>query len=184
MKSEKENKEQNGNDRRMLVILLILLLITLVAVAISVWAIWFRGKGPVLTPDYAPKDIEANAEPIGDESDKKLEQPEGGGAVSLTYSKEVSISISEKSATLLFANPTRSNQDMVICLVIDDVIILQSGRLTPGNKVTRLNLADGACDRLAEGGYDGKLIVYYYDRTTGERAMVNTEIAVCVTVVR
>lgn len=184
MNNEKENKEQKGKEKRLLLLLLLLLLITIIAVAISIWAIWFREKAPVLAPDYAPKETETNAKPIGDEGDDKLEQPEGGGDVSLTYAKQVNISISKKSANLLFANPTKSNQDMVLCLVINDVVVLQSGRLTPGNKVSELNLIDGIEKRLDEGGYNGKFVVFYYDRTSGEKAMINTEIPVEVTVVK
>ena len=172
---------QNENKRKRLLIL-ILLFITIIAVGVSIWAIWFRDTASVLAPDYAPQQIEENAEPIGDDNDEKLSQPEGGGAVSLTYSKEVSISLADKTASLVFANPTKSNQDIVIQLMINDTVILQSGRLTPGNRVAALNLLDGAEKRLAAGGYNGKFVVLYYDRTSGEKAMVNTEIPVTVTV--
>lgn len=174
---------ENENKRKRLLILL-LLFITIAAVGVSVWAIWFRDTDPVLAPDYAPQQIEENAEPIGDDNDEKLSQPEGGGAVSLTYSKEVSISLSDKTAGLVFANPTKSNQDMVLQLVINDTVILQSGRLIPGNQVTALNLHDGAEKRLTTGGYNGKFVVLYYDRISGEKAMVNTEIPVTVTVTK
>lgn len=174
-----DNKKENKKKR---LLILLLLLITIAAVGVSVWAIWFRDSAPVLAPDYAPRQIEENAEPIGDDGDEKLSQPDGGGAVGLTYAKEVGISLSDKSATLLFANPTKSNQDMVLQLVIDDVVILQSGRLEPGNRVSTLSLLDGAEKRLTAGGYDGKFVVLYYDRTSGEKAMINTEIPVTVTV--
>ena len=174
-----DNKKENKKKR---LLILLLLLITIAAVVLSVWAIWFRDSAPVLAPDYAPRQIEENAEPIGDDGDEKLSQPEGGGAVGLTYAKEVGISLSDKRATLLFANPTKSNQDMVLQLVIDDVVILQSGRLEPGNRVSTLSLLDGAEKRLTAGGYDGKFVVLYYDRTSGEKAMINTEIPVTVTV--
>ena len=174
-----DQKKENKKNR---LLILLLLLIAIVAVGISIWAIWFRDSAPVLAPDYAPQQLEENAEPIGDDGDEKLSQPEGGGAVGLTYAKEVSISLSDKSATLLFANPTKSNQDMVLQLVIDDVVILQSGRLEPGNRVTTLTLLDGSEKRLAAGGYNVKFVVLYYDRTSGEKAMVNTEIPVTVTV--
>ena len=71
---------------------------------------------------------------------------------------------------------------MVLQLVIDDVVVLQSGRLEPGNKVSTLNLLDGAEKRLTAGGYDGKFVVLYYDRTSREKAMINTEIPITVTV--
>lgn len=176
------DKEKENKKKWLLILLLLLLLITIIAVGVSVWAIWLRDSAPVLAPDYAPQQIEENAEPIGDDGDEKLSQPEGGGAVGLTYAKEVGISLSDKSATLLFANPTKSNQDMVLQLVIDDVVILQSGRLEPGNRVTTLDLLDGAEKRLSAGGYNGKFVVLYYDRTSGEKAMVNTDIPVTVTV--
>lgn len=176
------DKEKENKKKRLLILLLLLLLITIIAVGVSVWAIWLRDSAPVLAPDYAPQQIEENAEPIGDDGDEKLSQPEGGGAVGLTYAKEVGISLSDKSATLLFANPTKSNQDMVLQLVIDDVVILQSGRLEPGNRVTTLDLLDGAEKRLSAGGYNGKFVVLYYDRTSGEKEMVNTDIPVTVTV--
>lgn len=173
------NKKEN---KKKYLLILLLLLITVTAVAVSVWAIWFRDSAPVLAPDYAPRQIEENAEPIGDDGAEKLSQPEGGGAIGLTYAKEVTISLSDKNAALMFANPTKSNQDMVLQLAIDDVVVLQSGRLEPGNRVSSLGLLDGAEKRLTAGGYNGKFVVLYYDRTSGEKAMLNTEIPVTVTV--
>lgn len=179
--NDEKNDEKKENKKKWL-LLLLLLLITIAAMSLSVWAVWFRDSTIVLAPDYAPQQIEENAEPIGDDGDEKLSQPEGGGAVGLTYAKEVDISLSDKSATLQFANPTKSNQDVVLQLEIDDVVILQSGRLEPGNMVSTLNLLDGAEKRLAAGGYNGKFVVLYYDRTSREKAMINTEIPVTVTV--
>lgn len=175
------NKKEN---KKKYLLILLLLLITVTAVAVSVWAIWLRDSAPVLAPDYAPRQIEENAEPIGDDGDEKLSQPEGGGAVGLTYAKEVTISLSDKNAALMFANPTKSNQDMVLQLAIDDVVVLQSGRLEPGNRVSSLGLLDGAEKRITAGGYNGKFVVLYYDRTSGEKAMLNTEIPVTVTVTK
>lgn len=180
MIDDKKDEKKENKKKRLLILLL--LLIAIAAVGLSIWAIWFRDNTPVLAPDYAPQQIEENAEPIGDDDDEKLSQPEGGGAVGLTYAKKVDISLSDKSATLLFANPTKSNQDMVLQLAIDDVVIIQSGRLEPGNRVLTLSLLDGAEKQLAAGGYDGKFVVLYYDRTSGEKAMINTEIPVTVTV--
>lgn len=164
------------------VLLLLLVLATIIAAVVGIWNLWFRRSDTLLPPDYAPRVPEKNAIPIGDDGDKKLDQPEGGGAVSLTYAKEVRIRISEKTAQLLFANPTKSNQDMLLQLVINDTVILQSGRLTPGNRVSELELLAGMEKRLSAGGYNGKFVVLYYDRISGEKAMVNTEIPVTVTV--
>ena len=177
------NEKKQENSKRYLPVILILLLITLIAVAVTVWALFFRDRGPVLAPDYAPQEMEQNAETIPDDTGEKMENPEGGGAVSLTYSNEVTIDISDKAAALYFANPGKSNQDMVIQIAIQDTVILQSGTLKPGNQVKLLNLLEGAGEMLQPGGYEGKFIVFYYDPVSGEKAMVNTEIPITVNVV-
>lgn len=182
-KTDRTEEQEDRKKRRWLLLLLLLLLLLFVVVGMAIGPIWSRTRDSdtVLAPDYAPQ-AEDNAEAIGDNGDEKLEQPEGGGAVSITYAKEVNISLSGKSATLLFANPSKSNQDMVVQLVIDDVVLLQSGKLEPGSMVSTLSLLDGAEKRLTTGGYDGKFLVLFYDRESGERAMINTEIPVTVTV--
>lgn len=164
-------------------LILILLCVTLVAVGVTIWALFFRDTGATLAPDYAPRKQEQNAETIPGDTGDKMENPEGGGAVSLTYSNEVTIDLSDKAAALYFANPGKSNQDMVIQIAIQDTIILQSGTLSPGNQVSLLNLLEGAEDMLQPGGYEGKFIVLYYDQTSGEKSMVNTEIPITINVV-
>ena len=172
--------EKKKNKSKWLILLL--LLITLIAVVISVWALFFRSRGSALTPDYAPVEEEKNAESIEGDSGDKLKSPQGGGSVSISYSTDVSIDLSEKSAGLYFANPSKSNQDMVVQVVIQDTILVQSGSLKPGNQVTKLNLLEGAEKKLSPGGYDGKLVILFYDETTGEKAVVNTEIPVTIMV--
>ena len=176
-----EKTEKKKDKTRLLILLL--LLITLLAVCVTVWALFVRDSGPALAPDYAPQEMEQNAESIPDDSDEKMDKPEGGGSVSLTYSNKVTIDLSDKAAALYFANPGKSNQDMVIQITIQDTVILQSGTLSPGNQVKILDLLEGAEDMLQPGGYEGKFIVLYYDQTSGEKAMVNTEIPITINVV-
>ena len=175
-------KNETKQDKSKLLILL-LLLITLIAVGVTVWALFFRDSGPTLAPDYAPVEREQRAETIPDDSGEKLENPEGGGAVSLTYSNKVTIDLSDKVASLYFANPGKSNQDMLIQISIQDTVILQSGILEPGQQVKLLDLLEGAEKQLSVGGYEGKFIVYYYSQESGEKAMVNTEIPITINVV-
>ena len=164
-------------------LILLLLLITLSAVCVTVWALFFRDSGPTLAPDYAPQEMEQNAESIPNDSDEKMAKPEGGGSVSLTYSNKVTIDLSDKAAALYFANPGKSNQDMVIQITIQDTVIVQSGTLVPGQQVKLLDLLEGAENQLSAGGYEGKFVVLYYDQTSGEKAMVNTEIPITINVV-
>ena len=169
------------------IIIAILAVITVAALCVTMWALFLRepddSNKVILAPDYAPQNKEENAETIPDDTSDKMQNPEGGGAVSLTYSNEVTIDISDKAAALYFANPGKSNQDMVIQIAIRDTVILQSGTLSPGNQVKLLNLLEGAEEMLQPGGYEGKFIVLYYDQTSGEKSMVNTEIPITINVV-
>ena len=167
----------------LIILVILLLLIAIVAVCVTIWAIFFREAEPViLTPDYAPQEEEKNAEDIPNDSDDKLEAPEGGGAVSLSYSKVVSIDISDNAASLYFGNPGKSTQDMVLQIVVQDRVLAQSGRLTPGHQVSKLDLEDGMAALLSPGGYEGKFVVLFYNQETGEKAMVNTEIPLTINV--
>ena len=169
-------------DKSKLLILL-LLLISLLALGVAALALLKGDSGPTLTPDYAPQETEPHAETIPDDSGDKMEKPEGGGSVSLTYSNKVTIDLSDKMASVYFANPGKSNQDMVIQISIQDTVILQSGTLKPGQQVKLLDLLEGSEKLLQPGGYTGKFVVLYYDQDSGEKAMVNTEIPVTINVV-
>lgn len=162
-------------------LILILLVITVIAICITVWALFFRDSSPTLAPDYAPKEEEQHAETIPDDNGERMEQPDGGGSVSLTYSKEVTINLSDKTASLYFANPGKSNQDIVLQVVIQDEVIVQSGTLKPGKQVASLELLDSASNILKAGEYEGKFVVFYYHPETAEKAVVNTEIPITIT---
>ena len=173
-------KQFKRPDRQSLLVFL-LLLITVSAVCVTVWALFFRIADAVLTPDHAPA-AEKYAQPIpGDTGGHKDAEP-GSGSVSLTYSNQVDIRLTGRSAQLLFANPGRSNQDVVLQLVIQDQVILQSGRIDPGNQVTKLDLSQEAASMLVPGGYDGIFLIHFYEPASGEKAIVTTEIPVFVTV--
>lgn len=173
---------QSGDNKNLLIY--ILLLITAAAVGVTVWALFFRStETQMLAPDYAPVVTEQHAQPIPDDHGVRPEAEPGSGSVSLTYSNEVEIDLSSRKAELFFANPGRSNQDMVLQIVIRDTVILQSGRITPGNQIAQLELTGDAAAMLSPGGYEGSFLIFYYDLTTGEKAIVNTEVPITVTVI-
>ena len=156
--------------------------VVVVCMAVTVWAVFFRKEETVLAPDYAPQELEKNAEALPDDGSEKMESPKGGGSVSLTYATEVKIDLSDKKASLLFANPGKSNQDMVVQVVVQDTVLVQSGTLQPGNRVTALDLLPGAEKMLAPGGYEGKFVILYYAEDSGEKSIINSEIPVSITV--
>lgn len=175
-------KQFKHPDKQKLLFFL-LLLITVSAVCVTVWALFFRTPDTVLAPDHAPE-VEAHAQPIPGDSGKSENAKPGSGSVSLTYSSQVDIRLADKTVQLLFANPSRSNQDMVMELVIQDQIIVRTGRIVPGNQVTELELAPASAAMLMPGGYDGIFLIHFYDPVSGEKAIVTTEIPVSVAVTK
>ena len=179
--NETDTVSSKNRKNRYIFIIVALSAILIISIFITIWALFLKDSKPALAPDYAPQQSETNAEKIVDEdNEEKLPQQQGGGAVSLTYSKEVEINLSENKAKLLFANPSKSNQDMMLQIVIQDEVILQSGIIAPGYQVKSLNLFDDV--QLFEGNYEGKFVVYYYQKDTGEKAMLNTEIPLLISV--
>lgn len=166
-------------DRRSRVCVIVAVVVALLAVAVAVWALFFRDPTPDPVPDIAPG-VEENALPTGEDDDEKLPQAQGGGAVNITYSNQVAVSLAEGSASLQFTNPARSNQSMVVQVVIQDVVVAQSGTLLPGNRIEQLPLNQGLS--LAAGQYEGIFRILFYNTEDGSRAQVSTEIPISVAV--
>lgn len=170
---------------RMKLLIVLLLLITAAAVTVTA-VVLLRDPGDsqtsTLAPDYAPIEKEEYAESIPEDTGDKMQSEEGGGSVSLTYAAEVTVTLSEEKASLMFANPGRSNQDMLLQIMVQDTVIATSGLLQPGNRITTLALDEGAAALLEAGGYNGMFVVSYYNPETGEKAVLNTEIPIRITV--
>ena len=139
---------------------------------------------PGITPDYPAPPEDEGAEDVEDD-EEKLDAPEGGGAVGMIYSNEVSIDLSDGKATLLFANPNRSTHNVTVQLVVKGLVLAESGLLTPSKRITSLNLAEGIdASKVPAGVYDqdAKFVIRFYDPETNACSIVNSEIAVTVTV--
>lgn len=174
----------NISKKQLTIIISVLALVLVLAIGVTVWALFFRDSGAEpITPDYPPQGTEENQKPLeGDEGDK-LESPEGGGAINVTYSTAVTVDLSENKVTLLYANPQASNQNVAILIMIDDLVVAKSDQITPGHGVDTLDLEEYAKERLTVGGYNGELVIRAYDPDTGEKAMVDTRGEITITVV-
>lgn len=161
------------------IIVVLALIITVAAVTITVVTLLNNNK-TVISPDFAPIEKETYAQTLNDDDQEKLQQQEGGGAVSLTYSKDVTINADEKIAELLFQNPAKSNQNMVLQIIVQDTVIAQSGLIEPDYGIKKLALLENV--DLQAGEYEGKFNVLYYDAESGEKAILNTEIPISVVV--
>ena len=170
-----------NNKMRILIILLSVGIA--VCVAVTVWAVFFREPAKVITPDYAPGKLDPNAERITGNDTGKLETPSGGGAISLQYVDKVTIDLSDKKAYLTYANPSKSTQNIVLQIVIKGQVIVQSERIEPGYQVRELPLLPGADKMLSEGVYTEAVFkILSYNPETGEKAMVDTQAEITVTV--
>jgi len=177
-----EKRKEEKDDKHKWYIRITIILIIIIIILFLLLLRQCSSDVPVLNPDFPPQETEENMQPPPVDDDDKLDHEEGGGAVSLSLSDKLAIDLSDKQATLNFANPGRSTQNIVLWITIQGVTIAQSGLITPGNKVTKLDLIEDAATKLAEGIYNGKFVLYYYDPENNERATVNTEIPVTVTV--
>ena len=134
--------------------------------------------------DFAPK-VDQAAEQM-ESSGEKLDEPKGGGAVSLTYSKVVTVSTEDRTVRILFENPSKSTKDTSLQLTVngqnegEELLIAESELIPAGYKLAQMNLKDKV--DLDPGKYEGNLKVLYYDSENGEKEVVDTKIPVTLAV--
>lgn len=164
----------NGKEKNLKWLIIILSVGIVICTGVTIWAVFFRG-GDDISPDYPPQGIESNQTPIDGDDSGKLESPEGGGAINVTYGTAATVDLSEKTVTIYYANPNASNQNVSIRITVNDLVVAKSDLITPGNQVSKLELQKEAASRLQVGGYNAELVVRAYDPDSGEKAMVDTK---------
>ena len=165
-------------DRRSKTYLILATVVALLAICVAVWALFFRAPETPADPEISPV-ADEHLTPTDDGDDEKMPQAEGGGAVNITYSNEVTISLADATAAVQITNPTRSNQSMLIQLMIQDVKVGQSGTIPPGNQLTVIPLNEAV--KLKPGNYDGMFHLLFFDTETNEQASLETNIPVQIT---
>lgn len=178
---EDQRDERFEKVRRRYRVTVVVLMIAIILLAIRV-----GGQPIVLQPDYAPVETEPNAFPSKD-NETKLEASEGGGAVALIYSDQVVYNLSTGRVSLSYTNPSSSTASVVIQIIINgpdgaEYLLAQSGIMDPGYTVERLDNDMQVNLSLSPGGYSGIMRLLFYNTDTGEKAIVNTEIPVTITV--
>lgn len=168
------NKTRNG-------IFIALIVLIILCLAVTVWALFFRDTTPAVTPDYPPQGIEPNQSVMQEDNTSKLDAPEGGGAINVTFSTSATASLSADTVALYYANPAASNQNVAITLMIDELVVAKSELITPGHEIRELKLEDEAKSALKAGGYDAELVVRAFN-DDGEKAMVDTKGEITLTV--
>ena len=84
-------KETNSRNKLLIIILSI---ITVIAVGVTIWALFFRDTNQVSNPDYAPQQVESNAQKAKEDDTKKLDQPKGGSDA-IAFNKRGNINVSK-----------------------------------------------------------------------------------------
>lgn len=135
----------------------------------------------MLIPDFAPEEMDTHIEKIPNDTSKKNTNA-NGASVRLTYSDKVTIDLWKETASLYFGNPGCSNQNMILQIMIHEKAIATSALIPAGYQLKTIDLLPDAASVLQTGNYNGKFMIYYYDQESDERATVNTEIPITVTV--
>ena len=187
MKNEEANKKEcvgvknvKSKQKKYRMCVMILFVILLLGIGIVVALCVKRSN----SDDFAPK-VDRAAEQM-EGTGEKMAAPKGGGAVSLTYSTVVTVSMEDRIAQILFENPSKSTKDTSLQLTVkgqnegQESLIAESELIPAGYKLSQMNLKDEV--DLEAGKYEGNLKVLYYDSENGEKEVVDTKIPVTLTV--
>lgn len=177
MRKETSKKKE---DKRKNKVILFLILIILMCVGIIIYLI-FGYKGRV--KDYPKGKNDKNIVKSEDDKDK-MPKSNGGGSVSLSYSKNVKVNLKTKKVELNFKNPTKSTQSLVLEISIENngenKVLVKTDRIPSGYAIYEIDLNEDI--KLNKGKYKGNFNISYYDEDTEEKAIVTTNIPIDITV--
>lgn len=143
------------------------------------------GNGAVLEPDYEHVKPDDNAQTIpGETTGESEDVPQGGGSMNLVYSDQVVVDLTSKKLGLYYQNPSSSSHSIVVQIIIErgenQYLVAESGGINPGYMLTELPLSESV--QLTSGVYKGIMKLWFFDPDTGDRALVDTNIPVNITV--
>jgi hypothetical protein len=137
---------------------------------------------PIVEPDdepiFAPVPRDEDSVPIPGE----VIEPREGNHMSFQFQKDISASLSTGNATLNFKNPGYANHDVVVQLILEDVVIAESGAVSPGFQLEHLRLDFPSGAVVPTGVYDATIAMVYYEIGTHNRSMFESNFPVVLTV--
>lgn len=181
---EERVKKAKSNNKILTYVLIVLLIVIIILLLLR--SCDGNSGGQVLEPDYSIVDPDENASAIpGDTGASEApEVPQGGGSMSLIYSDQVSVDLATGKVGLFYQNPSESTHSIVVQIIIqrgeDQYLVAESGGLSPGYMLTELTAEKDL--KLTAGVYEGVMRLLFFDPDTGERAVVDTNIPVDITV--
>lgn len=88
------------------------------------------------------------------------------GSMGIGFAPEVTVNRTNGAVTCYYEVDYTGTHDTILQLILDkngeEFLLAESGIVTPGHSVTRLNLRDGVVDRVARGVYSGRLRLNFY----------------------
>lgn len=134
---------------------------------------------PASEPLHPLPPEDSQAQPLEEDNTSKASSPEGGGAVSMTYTLEAEINLESGEISMYFKNPNASNHDVAVEMYIisegKETLVASSGLIKAGYGLYNMSL-DIDSSLLSKGDYEGKYKVIYYNPETGERALIESDI--------
>lgn len=153
------------------------LLLGLLLIGCLIWLIFFGGKKET-TPTYEPMPpVDSAATVI--ENDDTVQNADSGAFISMSYKLRAKLSLSTGKIEIFFQNPKKSNQNAVLSLYVvsdeSETLIAKSGTILSGYELNELQFMSDKV-QIAEGRYNGKFKLSYYDPETGIPSFVQPEI--------
>ena len=187
LEARSEELESKYKKKRFwLCVFIIVFLIADILLAIRIGGKPDDGGIKVIEPDYPVVPPESNAETMEDENTEKFVSEGGGGAVAMTYSDKVTYDMASNTVYLMYGNPNASNHSLILQIIIkhgnNEYLIAQSGTIGAGYRVESLQASVDENVVLYQGVYEGVIRVLFFNPDTGEKAIVNSEIPVKITV--
>lgn len=132
----------------------------------------------VIDPDHPLPEIDPDIETLPDDGDK-VQSESGGGFVSMVFSYDVTVSLSEEKATITYQNPNKSNHSVVLELYLisgeQEYFLGRTGLIPAGGAIYQMDVSERDAN-IRAGIYNGLFRSYYYDPLTGERAAISSDI--------
>ena len=176
-----ESMTPHISPKAVIILLGVLLGVALLALGSIVGVMLFGDEQPIpMTPDESYEQLDPGIEPFPEQPDQPVQQlPVGSHVASFVCEEQLRTDIAGQVVELMFANPRRSEQNMVIEVTVREVTVARSGRIEPGYRITSLSLL--ADHPLTQGIYAAQIKIYLYDPTGGEQTM-QTSVPVTLTV--
>lgn len=99
-----------------------------------------------------------------------------GGTMEVGYSPDVYVDLENESLTFEFESSYTATHDTVAQIILDkngySYLLGETGKITPGNKITYAKLESNMSSRISEGQYSGRIKLYFYNENDATSTIV------------